>query len=989
MVNRIGVVGLFLLIMIMGMSPGISAENLSSPSLTIAIPKDASYLETLAGREVCRYIYLRTGVLASIVTDDPTDAKTPTIVIARKDRDFLANLGNDLQPQQYLLKTNQNESHKQLWIIGGDDAGTLYGAYRFAEHLGVRFYLHGDVIPDERIDLQLPNLDETGKPLFETRGIQPFHDFPEGPDWWNEEEYKAIFSQLPKLRMNFFGLHTYPEERPCAEPTVWIGLPQDIATEGDVSFSYPSSYQNTLRGNWGYVAKLTRDYSFGSADLFEFDAYGPDVMGNSLPFPSKAIDSNGVFDRTGTMFRDVFTFARQLGIKTCVGTETPLIIPKVLQERLKALGKDPADPAVVRELYEGMFKRIMETYPIDYYWFWTPEGWIWEGVSEEQVNATKNDLLTAIQAAQNVGAPFTLATCGWVLGPESNRSLFDRVLPKTMPMSCINREVGKAPVQPDFATIQDRSLWAIPWMEDDPALLNSRLGVGRMRADAVDAYRYGCDGLLGIHWRTRILSPNVSALAAAAWKQENWGIDESFYQTVKAEGPKNGQNVAWPEKPVLGTEEDFLYQTARENVSAYHFAVPNDQYTVVLKFASAPQSRSFSVIIEGNSVLIPKVSLGQEAGESRTAIEYSFEKIPVNDGWMDIEFSPMVGIPCICALSVTSGSYAKRVNCGGPAYQDYQADSPSAPVKPRHLASGDFYLDWAKQNFGDNVAKPIAAVFEKLDGKFPCPSDWIDGPGGLKPDDRPWEEARKDYAFLKELEKQQTRIKTPGNRERFDYWLRNFQFMQSLAQTRCIWGEMNKIIEDKVKKETDALTKKTLIYTEVLPLANRMIEAFSDAYKILLPSISNSGEMGTICNLEQHVMDLMITRPQKQLSELAGESIVFGSAMSQDYEGPARLIVPTIRTTITKNEPFFLKVILLDRYEPREADLYWRAMGEGEFQSIPLTHLRRGVYKVEFPAQATADSSIEYYIQVRSGSGKTLHFPTTAPQLNQTVVVMP
>ena len=40
-----------------------------------------------------------------------------------------------------------------------------------------------------------------------------------------------------------------------------------------------------------------------------------------------------------------------------------------------------------------------------------------------------------------------------------------------------------------------------------------------MRRDAADALRYGCDGLLGIHWRTRILSANVLALAQAAWDQ--------------------------------------------------------------------------------------------------------------------------------------------------------------------------------------------------------------------------------------------------------------------------------------------------------------------------------------------------------------------------------------------------------------------------------------------------------------------------------------
>ncbi len=53
--------------------------------------------------------------------------------------------------------------------------------------------------------------------------------------------------------MNFLGLHTYPEERPNAEPTVWIGLPGDVGQGGKVKFSYPSSYHNSLRGNWGYA----------------------------------------------------------------------------------------------------------------------------------------------------------------------------------------------------------------------------------------------------------------------------------------------------------------------------------------------------------------------------------------------------------------------------------------------------------------------------------------------------------------------------------------------------------------------------------------------------------------------------------------------------------------------------------------------------------------------------------------------------------------
>lgn len=48
------------------------------------------------------------------------------------------------------------------------------------------------------------------QPVFSVRGLQPFHDFAEGPDWWNEQDYKSIIHQIAKMQMNFIGLHTYP-----------------------------------------------------------------------------------------------------------------------------------------------------------------------------------------------------------------------------------------------------------------------------------------------------------------------------------------------------------------------------------------------------------------------------------------------------------------------------------------------------------------------------------------------------------------------------------------------------------------------------------------------------------------------------------------------------------------------------------------------------------------------------------------------------------
>ena len=210
-------------------------EHSSSPT-RIVCPTDGSAMEILAAREVRRYWYLRTGNLLPIVPtwEQPSPAGGG-FVVGRKDRAALRNIGGNgawittlagLGPQQYLLRTIEQGGNRWLLIAGGDDVGTLYGAYRVAEHAGVRFYLHGDVVPDERLRAELPNLDEQGKPLFALRGINPFHDFPFGPDWWTTEDYKAIIAQLAKMRMNFIGFHCYAENTLTPRRTHGLDRPE-------------------------------------------------------------------------------------------------------------------------------------------------------------------------------------------------------------------------------------------------------------------------------------------------------------------------------------------------------------------------------------------------------------------------------------------------------------------------------------------------------------------------------------------------------------------------------------------------------------------------------------------------------------------------------------------------------------------------------------------------------------------------------------------
>jgi hypothetical protein len=975
---------------------------------TILSPEGASYSERLAAREVRRYVYLRTGQLLPIVSQASAAQDADAIVVGRKDRALVREAGGSsvegLAGQGYYLKTisrpvasvqpglTAGAGHRLLLITGGDDVGTLYAAYRFAEALGVRFYLHGDVIPDEQIPWTIPALDQRAAPLFRLRGIQPFHDFPEGPDWWNVDDYMAVVAQLPKLRMNFIGLHTYPEGLPNAEPTVWIGLPQDVRNEGRVSFSYPSSYMNTLRGNWGYAPKRTSDFVFGSAQLFERDDFGPELMFGAMPSPVSPEACNQVFDRTTAMLRDAFAFAHEVGVKTCVGTETPLIVPKLLQERLQAMNKAPNNAAVLTELYEGIFRRAAQAYPLDYYWFWTPEGWTWSGVKEEQIQATVNDLSAAIAAHRKVRPPFALATCGWVLGPPQDRAMFDKVLPKDITMSCINRSVGYTPVDAGFAQVKGRPKWAIPWLEDDGALTSPELWAARMRRDAFDALRYGCDGLMGIHWRTRVLSPNIAALAQAAWEQGAWaeGLrSAAARESGQIPGPVGGQVVSFPNNTIAGTSDGPLYQTVRYDLSAYHLPATNGPCNVTLKFCEpfygAAGLRVFDVKLQGSTVL-KDLDIFARVGKNR-ALDYGFTNVVVTNGWLDIEFVRRVECPSIAAIVVEGQDFTTKINCGGPAYADYAADAPGAPPpKAAFPPVDDLYEDWATHEFG-SAAGPVAAwTFEQVDCALPKPSVWVNGPGGIKPDSRPWEQVKKDYTFVDDFEALAPKVNGAGNRARFNYWLNTFLYLRAIAELNCAWGEYNRAIE-KVKREKTEPDQRALARQLALPARRRLVLLSRVLYDHLLATVSNTGELGTVANWNQQNLPDLLTAPGEELARLLSDPLPADAQPDQAYHGPMRLIVPTVRTSLRAHESLQLKAIILAEQPPRSATFYWRTLGSGRFEAIPLVHAARGVYRVSLPMRPEDD--FEYYIQVEPENGQPVLFPPTAPKLNQTVVVCP
>ena len=93
-----------------------------------------------------------------------------------------------------------------------------------------------------------------------------------------------------------------------------------------------------------------------------------------------------------------------------------------------------------------------------------------------------------------------------------------------------------------FGKLEGRERWPIPWLEDDPAMWLAQFHVHRFEKDMNLAETYGCQGLIGIHWRHRIVDPTAGFQARFSWDK---GLRPSAYYKAyartQAAGPRAGK----------------------------------------------------------------------------------------------------------------------------------------------------------------------------------------------------------------------------------------------------------------------------------------------------------------------------------------------------------------------------------------------------------------------------------------------------------------
>src|ERR1035437_3312002 len=153
-------------------------------SCHIVIGQHASAIEQYAARELQRYLYQVSGSFLNIEAATP-DGKLSGLVFllgTRESNPLIASLveegqfkvsASDPGPQGYVLKkagqaSRLSSSAETLVVAGSDSVGCLCGVYGLLEdHYGIGFYLGGDVLPDKKTALKLPDGDERQKPRSE------------------------------------------------------------------------------------------------------------------------------------------------------------------------------------------------------------------------------------------------------------------------------------------------------------------------------------------------------------------------------------------------------------------------------------------------------------------------------------------------------------------------------------------------------------------------------------------------------------------------------------------------------------------------------------------------------------------------------------------------------------------------------------------------------------------------------------------------------
>ncbi|MGA8149958.1 MAG: hypothetical protein WB952_03345 [Terriglobales bacterium] len=387
----------------------------------------------------------------------------------------------------------------------------LYAVFDFLERQGLVFGIDGTTIPiDAPAGLRLPEQGQpwTASPRFAVRGLLPWPDFLNCISVYNEEDFKAYFAAMLRMRFNTFGMHVYTQNDPGPMAESYLSF--DFAGSG-----HRSALEDTTMTSWGYLPQRTSTFKMGAAQFFDRDTFGSDAA-------RVGADTWDIASRTAAMLRTAFEFAGELGIRTGIGFEpyhNPAEIVRALPPEALSHPGGFIESRTAHDLLDRRLGDLLERYPmVDYVWLWQDEDANWESRSRN-VRLSIAPFAQAHDFLRRHAPNKRLVLAGWGGVTRHFESLHLR-LPGDIIFAALSDSLGWDPVNEAFSKLGGRERWPIPWIEDDPSMWFPQFGASRFATDMKRAQDFGCQGMLGIHWRHRIIDPTATYLARSCWDSQ-------------------------------------------------------------------------------------------------------------------------------------------------------------------------------------------------------------------------------------------------------------------------------------------------------------------------------------------------------------------------------------------------------------------------------------------------------------------------------------
>ena len=368
------------------MRNAILVEN-GSPRGAIHLDAAADGFHRFVAAEIQRYLELLTGGLLPIVTEPGAAPAGGVIMVGGPQANDTVgglaargalDLGGLTADGAYLLKSIDLDGRGCVVVAGRDDTGTMYAAYELLERLGVVFQLTGDIVPERKATLELPELDVAAAPARKFRGVHVWHAYT-----WNMgmQDYRRLIDQIAKMKMNVLEFY-------WGMGAPWVEVFHD-GVRGELTTTPESGYLAVGRDSrsWGrsvHTTTGTRSEVRVGRECFpherlcgeEFQEVGSEDEAFAVAVP---------------FLREIIRYAHRRCVQVwLVFGELPFVSPNLAPQSAKVdhgvapseshsyqrycgVAVPTGDPAAL-DIWEAALCAVIETYPeADSYGVWAPE----------------------------------------------------------------------------------------------------------------------------------------------------------------------------------------------------------------------------------------------------------------------------------------------------------------------------------------------------------------------------------------------------------------------------------------------------------------------------------------------------------------------------------------------------------------------------------------------------------------------------------------